>query len=207
MSTSNCETDILLLASWSTLLLKTLTGLEGTTVQVFYLQIEHPTPCLTNYFFLHPILYPGLKYFTLSCKRSSRAHLTLPDLSASGVFWEMGEGSLNSPGQEPNLTSWLSGGTLLRLFLFFMGRDLRWSNLSIHLCMGFLSSPSDLPPIVSPSSQCVGTRTGQSISTAVSPRLSTQQEHFPLPIWTPLLWYWNQMLKEEEQISTRWTAF
>lgn len=124
MSTSNCETDILLLASWSTLLLKTLTGLVGTTVQVFYLQIEHPTPCLMNYFFLHPILYPGLKYFTLSCKRSSRAHLTLPDLSASGVFWEMGEGSLNSPGQEPDLNSWLSGGTLLRLFLFFMGRDL-----------------------------------------------------------------------------------
>lgn len=45
---------------------------------------------LMNYFFHLPLLYPALKYFTLSSKRSSWAHLAPPDPSGR---WE-GEASV-----------------------------------------------------------------------------------------------------------------
>lgn len=56
--------------------------------------------------------------------------------------------------------------------------------------MDFLYRSSELLPILMPS-QSVSTRTGQSISTAVSPRLS-----IPSRARTPSLQYWNQNTKE-----------
>lgn len=140
-------------------------------------------------------------YTQLQEEQLSRSDPAISFSVASGALTlETGEGSLKSPGQESNLNSCFPGGTLLRFGFFcssWGNSCLRWSELSIHLCMDSLSSPSELLPILfNVLFKVWALEQGRLFQLLSHQGCLQKQEQFPLPAWTPSLWYGNQNAEE-----------
>ena len=152
---------------------------EILTGQVGLLSTNWVSCCLLSELVLppsHSVSCTEVFYTQLQEEPPSTPDPTTSFSMASGALaLGAGEGSLNSPREEPDLNSCLPGGTVLRLFLPFVGKYLSKMIKPINPSLGgFSSQPFWTPRHTCTSSQSVGTRTGQSISAAVSPRLPTE---------------------------------